>query len=726
MEKKKDAEKRNQKTYYCFIIFIFACLFAFSVFLFLTHYKKLEASLSAERTVYISELSNQLINKVNSTQIRYIKEVNMYADILNYTQPDKFSKAADLFKNLTPNDYKQIFLVDSEGDVWDLNKHKYKIDNSDIILKLIYQKQNASSFERTVDGKERWIFGSPVRSFMIDGLKITAVLKSFDISLFQSTLSLELFNQEGYSFIVSLDGSIIIGPRINVPFGYNLLSSFKELGAGQKACERIKNNFKNKKDGCTAYMRFDHADWLVQYTLLDNRQQFIFVMVPVSVTAALPIKNMNLTLMTSLFATCIAAAGFLLFVIFVFHQNREKDARIYQAELLAKSAEAKSDFLAKMSHDIRTPLNAIIGMNYIASTHIDDKEVLIDSHTKVDASANYLLDIINDVLDMSKIESGKLSLNIKPFDVKALLDNINTMINPRAKEKNIIFEINSKKQYNFEYLGDKLRINQILMNLLSNAVKFTDTGGTVTLSLAVTSLDNAKDLFTFKVSDTGIGMSQDYLNRLFQPFEQEEANTSAVYGGSGLGLAIVHNLVELIGGTVSVESVKGKGSCFTVTMSLEKVKKAGGQDTKQKQPADLSILKDKRVLLVEDNELNMEIAETILTMNGLHVDTAENGEIAVRQFLNSKRGYYSFIITDIRMPVMDGYTEADNIRNSDHPDAKSIPIIAMSANAFDEDVQASLSHHMNAHLKKPIVVTELLETLCFFIKNCTEGPPYET
>ncbi|MBO1678505.1 ATP-binding protein [Bittarella massiliensis (ex Durand et al. 2017)] len=684
---------------------VFLLLLGVFAALFIRNYQKLEESLAAERTVYISELSNQLVDKVDRTQDQYLHESRLYANLLNANQPDTFEEVRTMFAGGHEAAGVEVFLVDSRGTPYTLQGEKQPLENSEFLIQLLYGGEQLASFQRHSGGRESWIFGCPLEPLSIEGREFAAVLTAYDVRLFESSFALELFNQQGYSFIVDGNGAIVIGTQLRQKFGYNIFSSLKELGMEGDALQNIQQAVQERQSG-QFYSSFDGAQWLLQYELLGNGEQYVFVLVPVSVTAALPMEYMRQTLTMAVLAILTLAMLFFTVMFFVFRSNRRRDAEVYQANLLVKSAEAKSDFLARMSHDIRTPLNGIIGMNYIASTHLEDREVVKGSLKKMDISANYLLGLINDVLDMQKIESGKLELNPSPFSARELLESKDALVRPGMEEKGLRFAVDGAEEFQWKYIGDQLRISQILMNLLSNANKFTPSGGTVSLLAKAEPMKNGKDRVTFTVEDSGVGMSQEYLQRLFQPFEQEHRETAAQYGGSGLGLSIVYNLVQLMQGEIRVQSKQGKGSRFEVALTLER----GDPDVKEAEPAapvEQVSLSGKRILLAEDNELNREIAEEILRMRGLEVVSAEDGKKALELLEGSEPGYFNAVITDIRMPVMDGYALAGAVRESAHPDGKFIPILAMSANAFDEDVRKSMSAGMDAHLKKPIVMEEL-------------------
>ncbi len=401
------------------------------------------------------------------------------------------------------------------------------------------------------------------------------------------------------------------------------------------------------------------------------------------------------------------------------------------------ASNAKSDFLSRMSHDIRTPMNAIIGMSTIGQLKCDDPERVRDCFGKIDASSRYLLSLINDILDMSKIEMGKMTLSMERFDFTELISEITTILYPQTLELGIAFDVVQQGDPEQYYIGDPLRLKQILMNLLSNALKYTPKGGSVRLKIGLEKAAHGFSHLSFTVSDTGIGMSEQFMERIFMPFEQETMDSARNNIGSGLGLSIVSNLVRLMGGSIRVDSHKGEGSTFFVTIPVERVAAEGKEQERDasllpdgvkvlvvdddeivgeqsasmpKPPSDLP-LSGYRVLLVEDNELNSEIAKSLLELYGMEVRAVENGRLAVEAFSAASPGYFLAILMDIRMPVMDGLTATRAIRALERPDAASIPILAMSANAFDEDRRLAFSSGMTDYLVKPLDISTMLKAL---------------
>ena len=402
-------------------------------------------------------------------------------------------------------------------------------------------------------------------------------------------------------------------------------------------------------------------------------------------------------------------------------ESMAKNEALAEALTVAEDASrAKTAFLSNMSHEIRTPMNAIIGLDTLALHDAGLSEQTRDYLEKIGASARHLLGLINDILDMSRIESGRVILHKEEFSLGAVLEEINTMVMSQCSDKGLHYECRVLSEMDDWYVGDATKLKEVLINILSNAIKFTEAPGSVTMTVRRTAQFEDQSTLCFRVQDTGIGMDQDFLPKIFDPFSQEDGSTKNKYGSTGLGMAITKNIVEMMNGTISVESEKGVGTAFTVFVTLKNSEHeeaapaaAPGQETASASGGDEQrpTLAGRRILLAEDIEINAEIMMDVLSMEEIEADHAENGRVAVEMFSASTPGSYSAILMDIRMPEMDGLEAAAAIRALDRPDAKKIPIIALTANAFDEDVQRSLQAGMNAHLSKPVEPDHLYRTL---------------
>lgn len=398
-------------------------------------------------------------------------------------------------------------------------------------------------------------------------------------------------------------------------------------------------------------------------------------------------------------------------------EEEREHAALLDALYLAESAnKAKMDFFSRMSHDIRTPMNGIIGMTNIAAMHAENaktKECL----EKIGISARFLLSLINDFLDMSKIESGKMKINNRFFHIEDLTDSLSAVLQPQITQKKQTLHIEVETDVGEAYIGDMLHLNQVLMNLLGNAIKYTPEEGTVGLRISREYSRRDITMVCFEVWDNGIGMSKEFLNKLYDPFEQENPDSGRVFQGTVLGLTITRNLVHLMHGQIYASSVLGEGSCFRVKIPLYNKKMTVAAGQKEQRPAALdTVIKEPdfrgmNILLVEDNEINLEIAQALLEMKGFSVETAVNGQEALDKFSIAPEGHFKAVLMDIRMPVMDGLEATKRLRRLKKKDARTVPVIAMTANAFQEEIETAKQAGMDEYLTKPVDMPVLFEIL---------------
>ena len=411
----------------------------------------------------------------------------------------------------------------------------------------------------------------------------------------------------------------------------------------------------------------------------------------------------------------------ILYVTQIIDDYKQKELA-YQQELVkaVESANqantAKTDFLNRMSHDIRTPLNGILGMLDIAQKNETNPKALLECHEKMRTAAFHLKALVNDVLDMQRMETDRFFLEQIPFDIREILDNCWSILEAQASRLDITLEKIKPGSLKYPYLiGSPLHIRQIFMNLLSNAIKYNKPGGSISIHAKIIRQVHQNVIYKFIISDTGIGISPEFQKHIFEPFAQEDTGARTIYKGTGLGMAIVHRLVQEMGGTIQLKSEKNVGSTFTLILpfTIDEHQPSASAETATDTPADLT---DLHILVVEDNELNLEIAVFSLEAAGLNVSTAINGLEAVRLFEKSKPYEYDIILMDIMMPVMNGLDATKAIRGLSRPDAPTVPIIALSANAFAEDIQKSKNAGINEHLAKPLEMDKVLKVIASYCK----------
>ena len=498
---------------------------------------------------------------------------------------------------------------------------------------------------------------------------------------------------------------------------------FKALGEAEYVQEQ---NFETVKahlerDGiATADIRLNRTEYFYCLTSLDSYNMILMLLIPADSVAVSTMNMMDSTIRTGIiFISAMVLLTLLAVFSFISVQRssqmvkleQETNKELNRLRTAAETANAaKSAFLNNMSHDIRTPMNAIIGFTNIALKQNPSPEIR-SCLDKISDSSDHLLALINDVLDISRIESGKIQYAPAPVDIAEVSASVLTIVYGYLSNRNISFHTELEEPLARYVLTDAVRVREVLVNILGNAVKFTQDGGTVTYAVSYhPGTDDRHILVRYRISDTGIGMSEEFVDHIFDEFSQEEHGARTQYKGTGLGMAITKRYVDLMGGTISVQSKKGVGSTFTVDLPLEITE--GCETEKKDYSVGTTDLTGLKILLAEDNDLNAEIAMVQLEELGMQITRAADGEEAVQLFAENPQGTFDLILMDVMMPKMNGYEATKAIRGlPNRPDAAAIPIIAMTANAFAEDVQASLDAGMNGHLSKPIVIDEVVKTI---------------
>ena len=594
--------------------------------------------------------------------------------------------------------------------------------------------------------KDGYLVAIPCQEYTIKGETYTAIGTLYDHSKLDSMLSVKSYNGNAYLFMLDNDGNITYTNQKEDKFFRNYFL-LKHLKGDQAITEEEADSLQKKLDGREQGVELVESDkpYYLGYCPIENNNTMLICIVEKSVVDNV-LRDYQKTIV---FETILMAGFILLLFAGLFYsisrrslaeqkaeyekrnneiqtqamkEMEESNKKLKKAKNITTEAlqtaenanKAKTDFLSNMSHDIRTPMNAIIGMTSLIRHDAGNKAKVIEYADKIDISSQHLLGIINDVLDMSKIEAGKTVFKYTDFSILDFITELNTIFHSQIDEKNQTLTI-IKENIRHEWVnGDQVHLMQIFSNLVSNAVKYTQEGGKI--QFLVEECETKSSVYAkyrFLVSDNGMGMSADFKDTIFDAFTRAESSMTNKIQGTGLGMAITKNLVEAMGGTIDVESELSQGSCFEVLIDLRIAEDrfvSSAEQAEKDEPAG-NVLKGMRFLCAEDNELNAEILMELLKIEGAECTICENGKRVLEAFEQSVPGDYDMILMDVQMPVMNGYEATKAIRRSSHELAKTIPIIAMTANAFSEDIQHSLAAGMNAHVSKPVEMKVLEKTI---------------
>ena len=736
------------------IVFVFVIIVVFSVWIFFEVYHKyIDQILYEERLSQMKVVTSQLFEGIEGMMDNRWETVASQSNRLDDIEVTNILELSEfMMQQSRINEFEEksqrLIAVDDLGRYYTQQGLQGNLTEMDV---LIEQPDQVSFVSNTVTtNRTEIVFLKKVKQpiHINDGSR--AVLIEYygiaqDMRVFNPYFECNAYKGNNTVYVVDYNGLKIFNSQSDeVLHGYNtftVLENMKYLhGSSFEQAKQILS------ENCISYSNaiLDGVEYYYSLYQMEDSEWTLLFLVPSSYVAQNTVKLVNLTvLIVLIFAiilvTISAMAIFATMrrlqkeaveaerrtndkLALINEQLDQKNADLSKAVQVAENAfevaenanHAKSDFLANMSHDIRTPMNAIMGMTTLIERDAQLPDKVREYTKKIQCSSRHLLGIINDVLDMSKIESGKTIINVGEFYLPELLEQMDAAFRPQTDAKKQKFEIMIQNLEHKWLLGDSMRLLQILNNLLSNAYKYTPVGGTICIE--VQEMEQSSSSYAklcFKVMDNGIGMSRKFLAQIYDSFTREERSVTNTIQGTGLGMSIVKSLVDLMGGSIDVESMQGKGTCFELILDFRIPERSVEDCSKQeeKEETDTSPLKGMHFLCAEDNELNAEILKELLHMEGADCVICPNGRAVVETFEQSAPGDYDMILMDVQMPVMNGYEAAKAIRRGNHPLALAIPIVAMTANAFSEDVQKSLSAGMNAHISKPMDMKKLLRVV---------------
>ncbi|MDY5577012.1 MAG: ATP-binding protein [Lachnospiraceae bacterium] len=682
-------------------------------------YNSIQNQLYKERAVHLSEISGQMVKMLDDVVKDQWKTAVAYENKIEQESPRNYRELWEIQK-MSEEDMElsgmYIVILDNKNNYYDSKGNMGKMDGMD------GETISSTSYGDLKISKNRLIVIKQLEHpiyFQDSSVVLTRIAVVKDMATICNLLEVQEFQSNSFIYIINKNGDMIFQENhAEWIEKSNALSALEKVEFLHGDYSTLYQQVTMRGRGCME-VSLAEKGYFLALEPMEICDWTMLLLVPSDTVSVNSKKFMKaIIICVSVIATVIMVL--LAILIFMSLSASNSKRRILQQErtnralrnaMAAESAnKAKSEFLAHMSHDVRTPINGIIGMAKIAKDNLDSKDILEDCIQKILFSSDHLLSLINDILDMSKIESGKIELAHEPFDLMDLMDECTSIISGQLEQSNVQFEQEYNNLFHTKLMGDELHLRQILVNILSNAVKFTSENGNILLQVSELSADNEIARFQFAIIDTGKGMSEEFLKHIFEPFTQED-NSRSRYQGSGLGMAIVKKMVDRMNGQITVNSHLGEGTSFIVDLAFDLDKQSIAENSGEKKPFEKANLQGLKTLLVEDNEMNIEIITYILKDAGIEVAHAWNGQEALQIFERSEVGEFSFIFMDVMMPVMNGIEATKAIRSLEREDAKTIPIFAMTANAYVEDMKETREAGMNEHLSKPIDIDRMFQMM---------------
>lgn len=681
----------------------------------LTFYQYMDKTFFKERSSHFIEISDTVTQVIESAVLHYRTAAHTAEAMLEDadTQTESAAKAAlaEIQEKLR-TDNGTVVAFDSSAWFYASDGSTGRWQETEMLSNGEEMQTVVTPLDYREDGKSYILFVKKLDMQKSEGIALTHIGVVVDLSVFQKTFDAELFQNRSHVYVVNPDGYSLY--RHECAGGF--IDDYDILGTLKKDCEFIHGGtteslHRNLQERTSAGYEFYFGEerYFVAASPVRQTDWAVLTFVPTEVLSAgtTSFLNMAVVYVSVIASMVVLMMGLLMFFFISKRGDRRIIAHQRQANALLKDAAdaanaasiAKSDFLSHMSHDIRTPINGIMGMTEIALKNIDDKDRVLDCLQKIDGSSGHLLSLVNDVLDMSRIESGKVQISHKPLNILELLRHCSSIISGQLQGRDIMFTEEFENIENPHILGDELHLRQVLINILGNAVKFTPDGGRIYFRVREFSAEGEAARFHIEIEDTGIGMKPEFLPHIFEPFAQEDGGNRSSYKGTGLGMSITKKFMDLMGGIVEVQSEPGKGTLFRLELPVEIDREWQGE---QESAGQQTTLAGARVILAEDNDLNMEIAVFMLESLEIEVTAVTDGKAALDAFAAAAPGTFDGILMDVMMPVMDGLTATREIRALEREDAGVIPIIAMTANAYDEDRRKCMEAGMDAHMSKPI------------------------